>query len=97
MKRYKNKLNPDSLFFDLITDKDVEGWKAGLKSKDVDKIVFKGLEDDRVYKEIHLLYLDSEDAIWGVAEPKESDISDFFVIDENLKAIQIFAATQIDD
>ena len=88
--RYKNKFNPDSLFFDLITDKDVEGWKAGLKSKDVDKIVFKGLEDDAAYKEIHLLYLDSEDAIWGVANPKEGDVPDFFVIDEDIKAIRKF-------
>ena len=88
--RYKNKFNPDSMFFDLITDKYVEGWKARLKSKDVDKIVFKGLEDDKVYKEIHLLYLDSEDAIWGVANPKEGDIPDFFVIDEDIKAIRQF-------
>lgn len=91
MKRYKNKFNPDSLFFDLITDKDVEGWKAGLKSKDIDKIVFKGLEDDKVYKEIHLLYLDSGDMIWGIANQKESDIPDFFVIDGNLKVIQNFS------
>lgn len=91
MKRYKNKFNPDSLFFDLITDKDVEGWKAGLKSKDIDKIVFKGLEDDKVYKEIHLLHSDSGDMIWGIANQKESDIPDFFVIDENLKVIQNFS------
>lgn len=88
--RYKNKFNPDSLFFDLITDKDVEGWKAGLKSKDVDKIVFKGLEDDTAYKEIHLLYFDSEDTIWGVANPKEGVIPDFFVIDEDIKVIRKF-------
>ena len=88
--RYKNKFNPDSLFFDLFTDKDVEGWKAVLKSEDIDKIVFKSLEYDAVYKEIHLLYLDSEDVIWGVANPKEGDVPDFFVIDEDIKAIRKF-------
>lgn len=90
--RYKNKFNPDSLFFELITDKYVEGFKARLKSKYVDKIVFKGLEleDDAAYKEIHLLYLDSEDAIWGIAIPKEGDVPDFFVIDEDIKAIRKF-------
>ena len=88
--RYKNKFNPDSLFFDLITDKYVEGWKARFKQKDVDKIVFKGLEDDAAYKEIHLLYLESEDAILGVFSPKEGDVPDFFVIDEDIKAIRKF-------
>lgn len=54
------------------------------------QIVFKGLEDDAAYKEIHLLYLDSEDAILGVANPKEGDVPDFFVIDEDIKAIRKF-------
>ena len=48
--KYKNKFYPQSLFFNSITDEDIEGWKAGLRAKDVYAIDYSGFKNESFTK-----------------------------------------------